>query len=252
MKPVAIFRHAPTEGPGYFATYLARHNIPCRIVGVDVGEQVPPEPRAFSGLVFMGGPMSVNDEIPWIAPVLKLIRDSVAADVPVLGHCLGGQLISKALGGTVSRNPVKEIGWGDVKVIDAPAARDWFGHAAPSFVSFHWHGETFTLPAGAERVLTNAHCENQGFALGPHLGMQCHIEMTPEMIESWCESGAGEISRSKSPAVQSVAAIKDDSERGLAKLHAVADGVYDRWIRDLRGITGRALRAKAALSRGSS
>src|SRR3954469_12381929 len=155
MKPVAIFRHAPTEGPGHFATYLERHKIPWRIIGVDNGEAVPPDPRAFSGLVFMGGPMSVNDDIPWIAPVLKLIRDSVAIDVPVLGHCLGGQLISKALGGTVSRNPVKEIGWGDVAVVETPDAREWFGHAALVFTSFRWHGETFTLPMGAARVLTN-------------------------------------------------------------------------------------------------
>jgi GMP synthase-like glutamine amidotransferase len=234
MKPVAIFRHAPTEGPGYFATYLDRHNVPWQVIGLDVGEPVPPDPHTFSGFVCMGGPMSVNDDIPWIAPVLKLIRDSVTADVPVLGHCLGGQLISKALGGVVSRNPVKEIGWGEVQVVDTPDARGWFGHAAPSFTSFHWHGEAFTLPPGAARVLTNAYCENQAFALGPHLAMQCHIEMTPEMIASWCESGAGEISRSRSPAVQSVAAIKDASEQRLAKLHAVADGVYDRWTAGLK------------------
>ena len=190
MKPVAIFRHAPTEGPGYFATYLDRHRIPWRVIGVDVGEPVPTDPRDFSGLAFMGGPMSVNDDLPWIAPVLKLIRDSVAADVPVLGHCLGGQLMSKALGGSVTRNPIKEIGWGKVDVIDAPLAREWFGHAAPAFTSFHWHGETFTVPPGAVRVLTNTYCANQAFVLGMHLGMQCHIEMIPEMIESWCESGA--------------------------------------------------------------
>jgi GMP synthase-like glutamine amidotransferase len=182
----------------------------------------------------MGGPMSVNDDIQWIAPVLKLIRDSVAMDVPVLGHCLGGQLISKALGGTVSRNPVKEIGWGEVSVVETPDARQWFGHAAPVFTSFHWHGETFTLPPGATRVLTNGYCENQAFSLGPHLGMQCHIEMTPEMIDSWCQSGAPEISRSQSPAVQSVEEIKQDSERRLETLHAVADGVYDRWTAGLK------------------
>ncbi len=234
MKPVAIFRHAPPEGPGYFATYLDHHRIPWRLIGVDAGEAVPADPRAFSGLVFMGGPMSVNDDIPWIAPILKLIRDSVAADVPVLGHCLGGQLISKSLGGTVSRNPLKEIGWGDVSVVDTPVAEQWFGHAAPAFTSFHWHGETFTLPPGAVRVLTNPYCENQAFALGPHLGMQCHIEMTPEMIELWCSSGAREIERSQSPAVQSVAAIKAGMDRHLADLHAVADGVYARWIEGLR------------------
>jgi GMP synthase-like glutamine amidotransferase len=234
MKPVAIFRHAPTEGPGYFATVLERRRIAWRVIGVDAGEAVPADLCEFSGLVFMGGPMSVNDDIPWIAPVLQLIRDSVAADVPVLGHCLGGQLMSKALGGTVSRNAIKEIGWGEVTVVDAPAARAWFGHAAPSFTPFHWHGEMFSLPPGTERVLTNAHCENQAFALGPHLAMQCHIEMTPEMIASWCESGAREISRSKSPAVQSVETINSESGVRLPALHAVAEGVYARWIEGLK------------------
>src|SRR3954469_4109491 len=122
MKPVAIFRPSPTEGPGHFATYLDRHNLPWRLIALDAGEPVPTAPNEFSGLVFMGGPMSVNDDLPWIAPVLKLIRESVAADVPVLGHCLGGQLLSKALGGTVSRNPIKEIGWGVVSVTDAAVA----------------------------------------------------------------------------------------------------------------------------------
>ena len=230
MKPVAIFRHAPTEGPGHFATYLDGQDMPWRVIKVDAGEPVPRDPREFAGLVFMGGPMSVNDELPWIAPVLELIRDSVAVGVPVLGHCLGGQLMAKALGGAVSRNPVKEIGWGEVAVLGTPAARHWFGHVQHSFVSFHWHGETFTVPPGAERVLGNLHCENQAFALGPHLGMQCHIEMTPEMVNAWCETGAREISRSKSPAVQPVAAIKNELEPRLQALHRVADGVYARWL----------------------
>jgi GMP synthase-like glutamine amidotransferase len=233
MKPVAIFRHAPTEGPGYFATYLARQNIPWQVIGVDAGEPVPADPRAWAGLVFMGGPMSANDDLPWIAPVLKLIHDSVDADVPVLGHCLGGQLMSKALGGGVSRNPLKEIGWGEVMVLDGRAARRWFGHVAPSFNSFHWHGETFAIPPGAERVLANQYCENQAFVLGKHLGMQCHIEMTSAMIDTWCDTGAGEISRSRSPAVQPVTAIKSALEQRLAALHAVADGVYARWVEGL-------------------
>jgi GMP synthase-like glutamine amidotransferase len=233
MKPVAIFRHAPTEGPGYFATVLDRHRVPWRVIKVDAGEAVPADARAFSGLVFMGGPMSVNDDLPWIAPVLQLIRNGVDADVPVLGHCLGGQLMSAALGGSVSRNPVKEIGWGEVMVAGTPLAQRWLGHAAQSFVAFHWHGETFTIPPGAERVLTNRYCENQAFVLGKHLGMQCHIEMTSEMIDAWCASGAREISRSSSPAVQSADAIKSDLEPRLQALHRIADEVYALWIRGL-------------------
>jgi GMP synthase-like glutamine amidotransferase len=235
MKPVAIFRHFPTEGPGYFATFLERHDIPWQLVRIDAGDAVPADARAFSGLVCMGGPMSVNDDLPWIAPALALIRGAVAAGVPVLGHCLGGQLMAKALGGTVSRNPVKEIGWGEVAVESTPEAQRWFGHAGGAFQSFHWHGETFTVPPGAQRLLSSAHCANQAFALGPSLAMQCHIEMTPEMIASWCESGAREIARSAdSPGVQPAAEIKADLEARLRALHAVADGVYARWIENLK------------------
>ena len=122
MKPVAVFRHATTEGPGYFATYLARHDVPWRVLKVDEGEAVPGNPREFSGLVFMGGPMSVNDDLPWLVPAQQLIRSAVDAGIPVLGHCLGGQLIAKALGGVVTRNPVKEIGWGRVDIVRNAAA----------------------------------------------------------------------------------------------------------------------------------
>jgi len=113
---------------------------------------VPRDPRKFAGLVFMGGPMSVNDDLPWIIPALELVRDAVRKDVPVLGHCLGGQLMSKAFGGTVRASPVKEIGWGEVRVADNGVARTWLGDLQ-AFESFHWHGETFSIPPGATRIL---------------------------------------------------------------------------------------------------
>src|SRR2546423_3501309 len=161
MKPVAIFRTARSEGPAYFATYLEGRSIPWQLVPLDEGAAVPQDPRLFSGLVFMGGAMSVNDDLVWIAPVLELIRECVRKDVPVLGHCLGGQLMSKAFGGTVGAAPVKEIGWGEVKVAENAVAREWLGELQ-AFESFHWHGETFTIPPGATRVLEGAHCANQG------------------------------------------------------------------------------------------
>lgn len=99
MKPVAIFRHASAEGPGYFVTYLSRHGIPWRMVKIDENEPVPEDPGAFSGMALMGGPMSVNDDLPWIERVLALIRAAVTDHIPVLGHCLGGQLMAKAMGG---------------------------------------------------------------------------------------------------------------------------------------------------------
>lgn len=180
--------------------------------------------------------MSVNDDLAWIPPLLDLIRQMMAADKPVIGHCLGGQLMSRALGGTVTANPRKEIGWGTVRVIDSPLARAWLGDTQ-QFDSFHWHGETFSIPEGATRILESAACANQAFVLGKHLGMQCHVEMTKAMIKAWCESGAEEI-RDASPAetVQSPAAMQIDIERRLESLSAHAELLYTRWIEGLGAI----------------
>jgi GMP synthase-like glutamine amidotransferase len=195
---------------------------------------VPDNAGHFAGLVFMGGPMSVNDDLPWIPQSLALIRQAVAADIPVLGHCLGGQLMAKALGGSVGRNPVKEIGWGAVMVPENAVAAAWFGDAK-RFDAFHWHGETFTLPPGAELILSSPYCANQAFSLGKHLGMQCHVEMTEEMVRTWCAVGADEIAAAaSSPAVQSPQAMMENLPARVMALNGVAEGIYSRWIAGLK------------------
>lgn len=234
MKPIAIFRHSANEGPGYIATFLEQRALPMALFKIDEGAVVPQDAAQFSGLVFMGGPMSVNDDLPWIPQTLALIRDAVAKDIPVLGHCLGGQLMAKALGGTVGRNPIKEIGWGEVRVLDNPVAQRWFDGVPAKFQSFHWHGETFTIPAGATRILESIYCPSQAFALGKHLGMQCHVEMTEEMIQSWCEVGAEEINSAlASPAVQTLEVMQRDMAPRVAALNAVAKVLYSRWVEGL-------------------
>jgi len=230
MKPVAIFRYSSIEGPGYIAEFLDRHAVPWKLVRVDQGDAVPGDAAQFSGLVFMGGPMSVNDDLPWIAPVLELIRQAVGRDIPVMGHCLGGQLMARALGGVVAKNPVKEIGWGEVTVSPDEVAYAWLGDLR-SFDGFHWHGETFSLPSGAVHLLSSRHCANQGFALGKHLGLQCHVEMTGQMICAWCENGADELAASAdSPGVQSAAVMQAEMGSKLPQLHAAADRLYAYWL----------------------
>ena len=230
---IAIFRHTHTEGPGYLADFLDERGIPWQLICIDAGDAVPDDINKFSGLVFMGGPMSVNDDLPWITPVLALIREAVARDIPVLGHCLGGQLISKALGGAVTRNPIKELGWGEATVSDNDTARAWFGDTR-AFETFHWHGETFSLPQGAIHLLSSAYCANQAFALGKHLALQCHVEMTEQMIRKWCEVGADEIAAaSSSPAVQPAATMQAQMADKLPQLHAVARQLYQRWVKGL-------------------
>lgn len=235
MKPIAIFRHTPTEGPAYFATYLDQRKIPYRVVKIDAGEPVPADAAAYAGLCFMGGPMSVNDKLPWIAPVLSLIRDAVARDVPVLGHCLGGQLMARALGAPVTRNPVKEIGWGKVEVLDQPVAKQWLGSDLSSFLSFHWHGETFAVPEGATRIMASTACANQAFVMGKHFGMQCHVEMTEDLIRTWCHDWEKEVEALAGhvASVQTPAEMEQGISEKVRALNAVADRIYDRWITGL-------------------
>lgn len=233
MKPVIIFRHAVIEGPGFLATVLDEHAIPWRLVKIDEGELVPDSITGFSGMVLMGGPMSVNDDLPWIAPLLNLIKNAVRLDIPVLGHCLGGQLISKALGADVTKNPTKEIGWGEVAVSKNAEAGQWFGDLT-RFQVFHWHGETFSLPAGAMHLLSSSHCQNQAYSMGKHLAFQCHIEMTAAMVRSWSEAGAQEIKEAAmSPGVQQLAELLTNIEARVAALQAVARPVYEKWITGL-------------------
>lgn len=236
MKPVVVFRFSDTEGPGHFATFLDARRVPWRLVKLDEGEPVPGSSEPFAGLAFMGGPMSANDELPWTEPVLALMRDAAAREVPVIGHCLGGQMLARALGGEVRRNPVKEIGWHPVQVVDSPVAREWFGQDLRAFDTFQWHGDTFSIPSGGERILTGPHCPNQAYVVdNRHLGMQCHVEMTTDMIESWLASGKAEVGESlASPAVQPVEAIRAGVPGRLPALSRVAERLYARWARDLR------------------
>jgi GMP synthase-like glutamine amidotransferase len=233
MKPVAIFRHSPTEGPGYFAIFLGQHGIPWQLIRIDAGDAVPGDPLAFSGVAFMGGPMSANDDLAWIPSVLGLIRSAIDADVPMVGHCLGGQLMAKALGGIVTRNLTKEIGWGEITLDGSAGAREWFG-PANRVPAFQWHGDTFSTPPGAANLASSSYCAHQAFALGRHLGMQFHLEMTAVLVECWCETGRAEIAGSPGPAVQTPESILSRLDERLASLHRIADHVYTHWLTGLR------------------
>src|SRR5215470_8371526 len=169
MRPIAIFRFSPTEGPAYFAEWLDAHGFAWELIALDAGAAVPANPRAFSGIGMMGGPMSAYDALPWIAPLGALLRAAVDAKIPVIGHCLGGQLFAQALGAPVTRTAAPEIGWIDVNVFNA----------------------------------------NQAFVVDErHIGFQCHIEMTLEMTETWVESGAKELPARSIPRLQSASDIR--------------------------------------------
>jgi GMP synthase-like glutamine amidotransferase len=236
MKPVAIFRFSPGDGAGYFQTFLESRKIPWQLFQVDQGVHVPTTVDGFSGYVFMGGPMSVNDPLPWIPHVLKLIRLAIAEQKPCLGHCLGGQLMSRALGGVVTRNPVKEIGWNPIRIDDNEVSRQWLGDDMVDnrdFTTFQWHGETFTIPDGATRIVTGDACANQAYVIGNSLGMQCHVEMTQKMIQTWCRDWEKEHADPQLPSVQTPDEMMEEMRENLVLLKQIADRLYGQWCEGL-------------------
>lgn len=233
MRPIAIFRFSRTEGPAYFADWLDARGLAWQLVPLDEGAPMPVDPRAFAGIALMGGPMFVHDGLPWQAPLEALLRRAVDREIPVLGHCLGGQSLAHALGAPVTRAPVAEIGWLDVEVCDESARREWFG-GRTAFTTFEWHYDAFALPAGATPVLTNAFNVHQAYVVADrHIGFQCHIEMTEALVETWLASGADELPAQSTAATQSAADIRRDLASRVASLHAVADDVYARWAKGL-------------------
>jgi GMP synthase-like glutamine amidotransferase len=233
MRPVAIFRFSPTEGPAYFADWLDAASLPWRLVAIDAGDAMPDDLDDFSGVCMMGGPMSVYEALPWIAPLSHLLRDAVKEGIPVIGHCLGGQLLAQALGARVARASVPEIGWIGVETTDSAARDAWFG-GRDRFVPFQWHYDAFDIPSGATRVLTNGFTANQAFVVGDrHIGFQCHVEMTEDLVRTWCRTGASEIGEPGTAARQTRAQILADLDARLAELRKVADAVYARWAQNL-------------------
>ena len=234
MKPLYLFRHIECEGPGYLAEILTGCGIPFEVYAIDRDAALPADTRGCSGLVLMGGPMSVNDPLPWIAQELDLIREGADRQLPVLGHCLGGQLISKALGGEITANPVREIGWHPVRKTQTATATDWLDDIPAETTLFHWHGETFSIPPGAGVILESDWCANQAFAMDNILALQCHVEMTAPMVSEWAALYEHELGK-PSASVQSAAQMTADLEARVSAMQAVADRLYRRWLTPIIG-----------------
>jgi len=188
---VVAFRHVPFEGLGLIQPVLEERGIAIKFADLYLPGTEPPETATAAGLIFMGGPMSANDGLPYLEWEMELLRRATEAGQPVLGVCLGAQLAAKALGARVYRNSVGEIGWFDVHPTEAAHKDPLLRGLGDSETVFHWHGETFDLPRDATLLACSERCPNQAFRVGSRVyGLQFHLEVTPEMIGDWCRQDA--------------------------------------------------------------
>lgn len=231
MKPVLVLQHLHNDGPAYLATWLQRHGVPFELRNTEAGEPFPAQTVDYAGLAVLGGEMSANDDLPSLRQAELLILDAMARGRPVIGHCLGGQLMARALGAKIGPSPLPEVGWHRVDLQPLTSAREWFG-AAPSLTVFQWHEEAFSLPAGAVSLAGNLACAHQAFAIGPHLGMQFHIEVDEEKLRLWARSEhPGYRSQQlRHATVHDGARICDELSSFLPAHQAVADRIYARWL----------------------
>ena len=220
---VVAFRHVAFEGLGLIEPTLEDHGISVEFPDLFQSGATLPDLTTAAGLIFMGGPMSANDDLPYLRQEIQVIRHAVEAGQPVLGVCLGSQLIAKALGANVYKNSTKEIGWFDVHLTDAGRQDPILSGLEGSETVFHWHGETFDLPEGAAWLAYSDACRHQAYRVGlKTYGLQFHLEVTPEMISDWCSQDAncGDVRELQTPV---------DPNRNAQRLAGLSRLVFGRW-----------------------
>lgn len=235
-RTVLVIEHTEGDGPGHFGEWLAARGRPMTLVRVHAGDTVPREIGDHAGLCVLGGPMSANDvHLAHIRDALVLVRDALDRRVPMIGHCLGGQLLAKTLGATIGASPKPEIGWHSIQIAGDASAHRWFGDTRSATV-MQWHYEAFTLPSGALPLAANASCPHQAFEWdGIHLGMQFHPEADEAKIAGWVAKDRAEAeSMAGVPTVQAPALIADGVATHLPGMRRLAHRLYDTWSTGLR------------------
>ena len=183
---IAILQHVEFEGPAEIAHWCRQTRKEDKVHRLFLGEALPKAERT-DFLVILGGPMSVLDELPWLEEERQLIRVLISQGKPVFGVCLGGQQIAKTLGADIFQGEYREAGWLPIRTMKS----ETLGELPEELVVFHWHGEQFGLPEGAERLFTSEVCPNQGFIYKENvIGLQFHFESTKESIESILQNDA--------------------------------------------------------------
>jgi GMP synthase-like glutamine amidotransferase len=232
VKNVLVLQHAPFEGPGSIADLLRARGATLQTCHVYLEPALPC--RAWDLIVVMGGPMNVDEDarLPWLTREKAFLTGCIESGVPLLGICLGGQLLARCLGAEVTRNPEREIGWFDITRTAEAASHPLGRHWPDRCEVFHWHGDTFALPPGAVLLASSAACRHQAFAYGDRiLGLQFHPELTEassEELRCGCFQDLAEPGRW----VQDQATLAATPER-FARLRRTMETLLDPWLTPL-------------------
>jgi len=244
MQRATILEHVAHEGPARVGKALERAGFELVRLPLHAGAPVPTNLRELGVLVVMGGPMGVEDagnaRFPFLAPELDLLRAAVAAEAPILGICLGAQLLAAAAGARVYPNltgdpprSTREVGWGALHFVRTPEEEPVLRGLDPAEMVLHWHGDTFDLPPGATLLASTLSCENQMYRLGRRqFGLQFHVELDEPDVATWLEADPDYVRGALGPG--GAERIRRDTPRFMPRYKAQGDRLLDQIIATLR------------------
>ncbi len=231
-KKALILQHTVSEGGGRWEILLRERGWTHETLRLDQGKELPVSVDPFGLILVLGGPMSANDQdqYPFLRKEIPFLRRMLKLGKPVMGVCLGAQLMAKALGARVYPGPYKEIGWYFLTQTPAGRADPLFSLLDPCFLVFQWHGETFDLPSGGVCLAGNPVYPHQAFRFGQWAyGLQFHFEVTQEMIKTWVKQWADEIKEAK-PQPLTARDILQDGRIYLERLHRQGDRFFSGYL----------------------
>ncbi len=234
MPIVYALQHVAAEPLGIIGDALEAGRIGVEYVHVFAGEPVPGDMTGVAGLVVMGGSMGVYEqaEFPFLSQEIRLIDAALQAEKPVLGVCLGSQLLAAALGAEVKKGDHKEIGWFPVALTEAASTDRLFSEGERSFMAYHWHGDVFDLPAGAVSLASSAQTQCQAFVYGVRAyGLLFHLEATHKIVEDMVCGFGGELDEEKIEGTEIIAQTREH----LPHLQRIGASVLQRWASLIEG-----------------
>ncbi|MBS0589677.1 MAG: gamma-glutamyl-gamma-aminobutyrate hydrolase family protein [Proteobacteria bacterium] len=249
MSRILVFQHVAAEPLGTLDPLIRRRGHRVKFVNFERQPEAKPRLDRYKGLIVLGGPMNVEDRDrrPHLQTEIEIIREALAQNKPILGICLGAQLLAHALGGNVRRHTTREIGWYDLATTDAGRADPVLAPLGGVAPVFQWHGYTFSIPEGAAHLARTGHCENQAFRHGSNAyGFQFHIEMDKPLIERWLNLPAYRDELIAAGLGRDAESIRADTHPRIEAMQAMAHDVFNNFL-DLIGTPARRRRSSPAV-----